>query len=120
MLIGVTIAEGFGVGHASGGGVMGSFYPDLLGTRVRDSGASLGFQLAGISGGAPAPLITTGLFGLSGGSGLIIFYLAGACAVSALCYAALPGTYGRDIGSEEIRNATGSSYGFGSREREKF
>jgi MFS family permease len=120
LLIVVAIAVGLGACHASVWGVMGSFYPELFGTRVRYSGASLGFQPAGIFGGAPAPLIATALFGLSGGSGLIIFYLAGACAVSALCYATLPETYRRDIGREEIRNATGSSYGFGSRVREEF
>ena len=118
MLIVIAIAVGFGVGPALVSGVMGSFYPELFGTRVRYSGASLGFQLAGMFGGASAPLIATTLFGLSGGSGLIVVYLAGACAVSAPCYAALPETYRRDTGGEEVRNATGSSHGFDSQGKE--
>ena len=116
MLIVIAIAVGFGVGPALVSGVMGSFYPELFGTRVRYSGASLGFQLAGVFGGASAPLIATALFGLSGGSGPIVVYLA--CAVSAPCYAALLETYRRDTGGEEVRNATGSSHGFDSQGKE--
>jgi hypothetical protein len=40
---------------------LASFLPELFATRVRVTGASLGFQFAGVFGGALAPLIATGL-----------------------------------------------------------
>ena len=39
---------------------LASFLPELFATRVRVTGASLGFQFAGVFGGALAPMIATG------------------------------------------------------------
>jgi MFS family permease len=40
-------------------GPMAAFIAELFDTRLRTSGASFGYQVAAIFGGAPAPLIAT-------------------------------------------------------------
>jgi MFS family permease len=47
--------------HAAMYGPQAAFTAELFGTRVRYSGASLGYQLAGILGGALAPIISVAL-----------------------------------------------------------
>src|SRR6202022_3933477 len=56
--------------------------------RLRYSGCSLGYQLASISAGGPAPLIATWLFGTYHSSFAIAIYIA-ICAVITLVATAL-------------------------------
>ena len=49
-LIILAVIVGLSIGHAMVYGTQASFYAELFGTRVRYSGASLGYQLAGIFG----------------------------------------------------------------------
>jgi MFS transporter, MHS family, shikimate and dehydroshikimate transport protein len=49
-------------------GIMGALLSELFEARIRCSGISLGYQLAGMLGGAPAPIIATFLIHASGGS----------------------------------------------------
>jgi hypothetical protein len=68
--------------------------------RLRYSGSSLGYQLASIIAGGPAPLIATWLFGTYHTSFAIAAYIA-ACAVLSLIATALMTDYtGKDIGGE--------------------
>ena len=63
-------------------------------------GSSLGYQLASIIAGGPAPLIATWLFGTYHTSFAIAAYIA-ACAVLSLIATALMTDYtGKDIGGE--------------------
>lgn len=55
------------VGHAAMYGPQAAFFSELFGTRVRYSGASLGYQLASPLAGGLAPLIATWLLNQSGG-----------------------------------------------------
>lgn len=55
------------VGHAAMYGPQAAFFSELFGTRVRYSGASLGYQLASPLAGGLAPLIATVLLERSGG-----------------------------------------------------
>jgi MFS transporter, MHS family, shikimate and dehydroshikimate transport protein len=55
------------VGHAAMYGPQAAFFSELFGTRVRYSGASLGYQLASPFAGGLAPLIATWLLEKSGG-----------------------------------------------------
>jgi MFS family permease len=68
--------------------------------RLRYSGASLGYQLASIIAGGPAPLIATALFAeYKTGYAIAIYILA--CAVISLIAAALMPDYtGKDISAE--------------------
>jgi MFS family permease len=49
-------------------GITGAILAELFAPRVRCSGISLGYQMAGILGGAPAPIIATYLIHWSGGA----------------------------------------------------
>jgi MFS family permease len=52
---------GMAVGHAAMYGPQASFLSELFSTRVRYSGASLGYQLASVFAGGLSPLIATAL-----------------------------------------------------------
>ncbi len=68
--------------------------------RLRYSGASLGYQLASVIAGGPAPLIATWLYGEYGSSGPIAVYIL-ICAVLTLGATALMKDYtGKDIEGE--------------------
>ena len=55
--IGVAIVSGIGVGHALLYSVQAALIPELFRTRVRCTGASIGYQLATPLAGGTAPLI---------------------------------------------------------------
>jgi len=68
--------------------------------RLRYSGASLGYQLASVIAGGPAPLIATALFAAYHTGYAIAIYIA-ACAVISLVSAAfMPDYTGQDISAE--------------------
>jgi MFS family permease len=68
--------------------------------RLRYSGSSLGYQLASIIAGGPAPLIAAWLFGTYHSATAIAIYIA-ACAVITLIATALMTDYtGKDISAE--------------------
>ncbi|MGO8915146.1 MAG: MFS transporter [Stellaceae bacterium] len=68
--------------------------------RLRYSGASLGYQLASVIAGGPAPLIATALFAAYHTGYAIAIYIA-ACAVVSLASAAfMPDYTGKDISEE--------------------
>jgi MFS family permease len=68
--------------------------------RLRYSGASLGYQLASVIAGGPAPLIATALFAAYHTGYAVAIYIA-ACAVVSLVSAALMPDYtGKDISAE--------------------
>jgi len=68
--------------------------------RLRYSGASLGYQLASVIAGGPAPIIATALFAAYKSSFAISVYIA-ICAVISLASAALMPDYtGRDVSME--------------------
>jgi MFS family permease len=67
VLIWLAIALGLWIGHDPMYGPQAAFFSELFGTRLRYSGASLGYQLASIVGGGISPLIATSLLALGGG-----------------------------------------------------
>jgi len=52
---------GLAIGHSAMYGPQASFFSELFGTRVRYSGASLGYQLSSVFAGGLSPLIATAL-----------------------------------------------------------
>ena len=79
------IAVGIGVGQSLVGAMYGpqaAFFAEIFETRVRYSGASLGYQLGGILGGGLAPIIATALLARYGNTTGISVYIALACLVS--------------------------------------
>jgi metabolite-proton symporter len=68
--------------------------------RLRYSGASLGYQLASIIAGGPAPLIATALFAEYHSSFVIAIYIAICAVISIIAAAMMPDYTGRDISME--------------------
>ena len=100
LLIVLATIGGLSIGHAAVYSTQAAFYAELFGTRVRYTGASISYQIAGIFGGALAPLIATALFPV-GGTVLIATYVAAVCVLSVICYVLAPETYRKDIYEEE-------------------
>lgn len=78
-------------------GPMGAYLPELFGTTVRYSGASLAYNLGGVLGGAVAPLVATRLQSEFGSSS-VGWYVSAMAVVSMVCVLALPETRERELG----------------------
>jgi MFS family permease len=72
-----------------------SFTPNL-----RYSGSSLGYQLASVIAGGPAPIIATALFAAYGSGYAIAIYIAGCAVISLVSAALMPDYTGKDISAE--------------------
>lgn len=71
------------VGHAAMYGPQAAFFSELFGTKVRYSGASIGYQLASPFAGGLAPLIATWLVARSDGDTTnVSIYLIGMAAIT--------------------------------------
>jgi len=68
--------------------------------RLRYSGASLGYQLASIIAGGPAPLIATALFAAYHSGYAIAVYIAVCAVISLIATAMMPDYTGKDISAE--------------------
>ncbi len=68
--------------------------------RLRYSGASIGFQLAAVFAGGPAPMIATALFAATRSGKVIAAYVFGCAVVSILATALLPNNMNRDMSEE--------------------
>jgi MFS family permease len=68
--------------------------------RLRYSGASLGYQLASVIAGGPAPLIATALFATYHTGYAISIYIAACAVISMVAAAFMPDYTGRDISKE--------------------
>jgi len=68
--------------------------------RLRYSGSSLGYQLASVIAGGPAPLIATALFATYGSGYAISIYIAACAVVSLVSTALMPDHTGKDISKE--------------------
>lgn len=84
-LAGVMVA--ISVGIAAQGvmyGPMAAFVAELYDTRVRCSGASVGYQVAAIFGGAPAPLLATWLVDRFGSTTPVAIYVVATAVLAAI------------------------------------
>ncbi len=68
--------------------------------RLRYSGASLGYQLASIIAGGPAPIIATALFATYHTGYAVAIYIAGCAVISLVSAAFMPDYTGQDISAE--------------------
>jgi metabolite-proton symporter len=68
--------------------------------RLRYSGSSLGYQLASIIAGGPAPIIATALFAAYGSGYAVAIYIAACAVVSLVSAAFMPDYTGKDISTE--------------------
>jgi metabolite-proton symporter len=86
-------------GHAAMYAPQASFFSELFGTRVRYSGASLGYQLASVVAGGLSPLIATALLKRTGAGWPIALLIIGMSAVTTLSVWWAAETAHRDIAS---------------------
>ncbi|WP_281690637.1 MFS transporter [Pseudonocardia thermophila] len=95
--------------HAAMYGVQASFIAEMFPTAVRYTGASIGYQLAGIAGGALAPIIATTLLAAYGSSIAVSIYVVVALAVTTLCVLLSRETAKIDIAAEDVALTAGSA-----------
>jgi metabolite-proton symporter len=100
MTLGVIVA--LVIGHAAMYGPQASFFSELFGTRVRYSGASLGYQLASVIAGGLSPLIATGLLQRVDDSWPIALFVVGMAAVTAISVFLAVETAHRDIAGDAL------------------
>jgi MFS family permease len=71
-------------------GPQAALIAENFGTNVRYSGAGLGYQLASVIAGGPAPLIATWILKNTGSSVGISWYIVGCCVVSMIALILMP------------------------------
>jgi MFS transporter, MHS family, shikimate and dehydroshikimate transport protein len=102
VLIWLSIAIGINLGHDLMYGPQAAYFSELFGTRVRYSGASLGYQLASVFAGGFAPLIATALLAANGGDPMLVaLYMVGLGLVSVVATLFAPETLHKDVHEDE-------------------
>ncbi|WP_342713116.1 MFS transporter [Bradyrhizobium sp. B124] len=93
----LTIALTMSLSHGLMFGPQAAFLPELFGTKVRYSGASLGCQVSAAISGGFAPLIATGLLTWENGTRSISLYLIGLAVITLVAVFASKETAFRDL-----------------------
>ena len=102
VLIWLSIAIGINLGHDLMYGPQAAYFSELFGTRVRYSGASLGYQLASVFAGGFAPLIATALLAANGGDPtLVALYMVGLGLITVVATLLAPETVHKDVHEDE-------------------
>jgi metabolite-proton symporter len=99
-LIVIAYIVGLAVSQASVYGVQSTWFAELFSARVRYTGASLPYQIAGIITSGPAPLISAWMFATYHQTWPIAAYIAITALVSLVCAYFLDETYNRDLSAE--------------------
>jgi MFS family permease len=76
--------------HACQYGPQAALIAEGFGTNVRYSGAGLGYQLASVIAGGPAPLIATKILQDTGSSTGVAWYMIGCCALALIALVLMP------------------------------
>ncbi len=92
-------------------GPQAAFYSEIFSTKVRYSGASLGYQIGSIFGGALAPIIATYLLDLFGGSFAISVYMAVLCVITLVSVLLLTETYEADMDDATVTEPASETVG---------
>ena len=93
--------------HAAMYGPQAAFIAEMFPTRVRYTGASMGYQLAGIVGGALAPIIATALLDRYDTSLSVSLYVVAVLAVTTACVLAAPETSRIDLHADPAEERVG-------------
>ncbi|MEU4442371.1 MFS transporter [Actinosynnema sp. NPDC050801] len=98
VLLTVALVVGQGVIHPMMYGPLAALYSELFRTENRYTGASLGYQVAGLGAGI-APVLFAAIQRASGGQGLtlISFVIAAFCLLTVVCVLALQETNKREL-----------------------
>ena len=93
--------------HAAMYGPQAAFIAEMFPTRIRYSGASMGYQLAGIFGGALAPIISVALLDRYDASLAVSLYVLAVLAVTTACVLAAPETSQIDLHADPVAEQAG-------------
>jgi metabolite-proton symporter len=99
-LMTLAVVAALVLGHAAMYGPQASFFSELFGTRVRYSGASLGYQLSSVIAGGLSPLIATSLLRATGRSWPIALFIVGMAVLTTLSVWLATETAHGEIGAE--------------------
>ncbi len=88
--------------HGAMYGPQAAFFSELFGTKVRYSGASIGYQLASIAAGAVAPLIATALLAAYDSSFPIVLYVLGMCVLTVIAVVVAKETKGSSLNRADV------------------
>jgi MHS family shikimate/dehydroshikimate transporter-like MFS transporter len=95
VIIGLALV--MNVTHAIGFGIGASWMPELFGTRVRYTGASLGCQVSAALSGGFAPIIATALLAWTGATWPVSLYLIALGLIAACAVVAAKETHADEI-----------------------
>jgi len=93
--------------HAAMYGPQAAFITEMFPTAVRYTGASMGYQLAGILGGAVAPIISVALLDRFDTSLAVSIYAVAMLLITIVCVLIAPETSKIDLHSDPARTAVG-------------
>ena len=85
------------VTHAAMYGPQAAFIAELFSTELRYSGASMGYQIAGVLGGGIAPLVSIALAGATGTAFAVSFYVLAMVFITLIALWAAPETAWEDL-----------------------
>jgi len=94
--------------HAAMYGPQAAFISEMFPTRVRYTGASMGYQLAGIFGGALAPIISVALLDRYDTSIAVSIYAVAMLLVTIICVLLAPETSKIDLHADPAKQPMGS------------
>jgi len=83
--------------HAAMYGPQAAFIAELFSTELRYSGASMGYQIAGVLGGGIAPLVSIALAGATGTAFAVSFYVLAMVVLTLIALWAAPETAWEDL-----------------------
>jgi len=83
-------------------GPLAALTAEVFTPRLRYSGASIGFQLAAVFAGGPAPMIATAILAATGSGQAIALYILGCAIVSLVATALLSSSKERDFAQDHI------------------
>jgi metabolite-proton symporter len=93
--------------HAAMYGPQAAFIAEMFPTKVRYTGASMGYQLAGIFGGALAPIISVALLDRYDTSLAVSIYVVVILAITIVCVLAAPETSRIDLHADPVHARAG-------------
>jgi metabolite-proton symporter len=92
--------------HAAMYGPQAAFVAELFSTRLRYSGASMGYQVAGILGGALAPIIAVKLVQTTGSAFAVSVYVLAMLVITGIGLWLAPETSRAPVEDEPVRKST--------------
>lgn len=102
LIIALAVTVDLAIGHAPMYGPQGAFFSELFGTRVRYSGASLGYQFASVLAGGLSPLIAVALLAAFG-YWAVALYIMFMCVVTLVAIFIATETNQLDIAADQAQ-----------------